>query len=104
MQIYGIYLIDKIITGGNRRYVELLTSIAKQGVPVTVFVNEIFKDEFVGCVTEPISISLKKDKRVSVQIAKQLKFFLTSNKKRLFSHLKWLYLSSLQAEFSAGIT
>ncbi len=87
MQIYGIYLIDKIITGGNRRYVELLTSIAKQGVPVTVFVNEIFKDEFVGCITEPISISLKKDKRVSVQIAKQLKFFLTSNKERLFSQV-----------------
>ena len=86
MQIYGIYLIDKILTGGNRRYIELLTSIAKQGVPVTVFVNEIFKDEFTGCTTEPISISLKKGKRVSVQIARQLKFFLKQNKKRLFSN------------------
>ena len=84
MQIYGIYLIDKIITGGNRRYIELLSSIAKMGIPVTVFVNEIFKNEFVGCNTEPIPIKLRKHKRISVQIARQLKLFLKQNKKRLF--------------------
>ena len=84
MQIYGMYLIDKIASGGNRRNIDIFNSIAKIGVHVNVFVNEMFKDEFVGCNVEPIPIKLKKGKRVSVQIAKQLKKFLTQNKDRLF--------------------
>lgn len=84
MQIYGMYLIDKIASGGNRRNIDIFNSIAKIGVHVSVFVNEMFKDEFVGCNVEPIPIKLKKGKRVSVQIAKQLKKFLTQNKDRLF--------------------
>ena len=84
MQIYGMYLIDKIASGGNRRNIDIFNSIAKIGVYVTVFVNEMFKDEFIGCNVEPIPIKLKKGKRVSVQIAKQLKKFLTQNKDRLF--------------------
>lgn len=84
MQIYGIYLIDKIASGGNRRNIDIFNSIAKIGVHVTVFVNEIFKDEFIGCNVEPIPIKLKKHRRVSVQIAKQLKIFLKQNKDRLF--------------------
>lgn len=85
MKIYGIYLVDKIVTGGNRRYIELLTSIARKGISVTVFVNEIFKDEFIGCNTEAIPIKLKKNKRISVQTAKQLELFIKQNKERLFS-------------------
>lgn len=84
MQIYGMYLIDKIASGGNRRNIDIFNSIAKIGVHVSVFVNEMFKDEFIGCNVEPIPIKLKKGKRVSVQIAKQLKKFLTQNKDRLF--------------------
>ena len=84
MQIYGIYLIDKIASGGNRRNIDIFNSIAKIGIPVTVFVNEIFKDEFIGCNTKPIPIRLKKGKRVSVQIAKQLKLFLKQNKEHIF--------------------
>ena len=84
MQIYGMYLIDKIASGGNRRNIDIFNSIAKIGVHVNVFVNEMFKDEFIGCNVEPIPIKLKKGKRVSVQIAKQLKKFLTQNKDRLF--------------------
>ena len=84
MQIYGIYLIDKIASGGNRRNIDVFNSIAKMGVPVTVFVNAIFKDEFIGCNTEAIPIKLKKGKRVSLQIAEQLKDFLVQNKERLF--------------------
>ncbi|MGP1437992.1 MAG: glycosyltransferase family 4 protein, partial [Treponema sp.] len=79
MHIYGIYLVEKIITGGNRRYIELLTSIAKRGVNVSVFANEPLKDEFVGCSVFPIPIKLKKGKRVSVQTAEQLKHFLEKN-------------------------
>jgi len=84
MQIYGIYLVSKIITGGNRRYVELLTSIAKNGINVSVFVNEILKNEFTGCNVFPVPINLKKRKRVSVQTAEQLKLFLAQNKESLF--------------------
>ena len=83
MQIYGIYLVSKIITGGNRRYVELLTSIAKNGINVSVFVNEILKNEFTSCNVFPIPINLKKRKRVSVQTAEQLKLFLAQNKESL---------------------
>ena len=79
-----MYLIDKIASGGNRRNIDIFNSIAKIGVHVNVFVNEMFKDEFIGCNVEPIPIKLKKGKRVSVQIAKQLKKFLTQNKDRLF--------------------
>ena len=84
MQIYGMYLIDKIASGGNRRSIDIFNSIARIGVPVTVFVNDIFKNEFIGCNTEPIPIKLKKGRRVSVQTAKQLKDFLTKNKEHLF--------------------
>jgi|GEM_PF-1005464 len=79
MKIYGLYLEDKIITGGARRYVELLTSIAKKGVDVTVFVNQKLQDEFLPCNVHPISIILKKGRRISVEIARQLKTFLKKN-------------------------
>ena len=72
MKIYGLYLVDKIITGGNRRYVELLTSLAKKGVDVTVFVNQKLQDEFLPCMLHPIPITLKKGRRISVEMKRRI--------------------------------
>lgn len=79
MKIYGLYLEDKIITGGARRYIELLTSIAKKGVKTAVFVNKELVDEFSPFCVYPVPIKLKKRRRISVQLAKQIKSFLKKN-------------------------
>ncbi len=82
MNIYGIYLIDKISTGGNWRYIELLKGLAKKGHNVTVFVHKNLKADFQPCNTIPININFKKHRRISTQIAKALNLFLKTNKQK----------------------
>lgn len=80
MKIYGIYLIEQVLTGGNRRYIELLEGLAKNNHDVIVFVHPKVKPEFNYCRTEVMDIKLKKYKRISVQNANRLKSFLKEHK------------------------
>ncbi|MEL3904503.1 MAG: glycosyltransferase family 4 protein [Treponemataceae bacterium] len=76
MKIYGIHLIDKLITGGDRRYVDLMNGLAESGNEVCVFVNEKFIHEFYQCKTIPVNLTFKKKQRISVQVRTALKKLL----------------------------
>ncbi len=109
MKIYGIYLIEKIITGGNRRYVELMNGFAKKGHAVSVFVNPKCAEAFSDCKVISVPIVLKKNRRISVQLAKQFENFLKNNSIDkadyciVFGETDWLNAKILQKHSNTPI-
>ncbi|MEL3908997.1 MAG: glycosyltransferase family 4 protein, partial [Treponemataceae bacterium] len=78
MKIAGILLLEQVLTGGTKRYIDLMNGLAKHN-DVIIFVNEAIAYEFSNCTTIPINLKFDKTKRISVQQKVALKNYLARN-------------------------
>lgn len=95
MNILAVFLVNQIRTGGDRRYLELLESLAQRGNKVLVFINSYleYKPQYITKIEIPIKYIRHHFPPASFLFKKNIKkYFRNFHGSNLFSTINFIHI------------